>query len=49
LPKSLKGSGSIEVLNVGLREALQMGLTEDQDVVKAFAADTAQAALADCI
>jgi hypothetical protein len=37
--------GAIEVVNVGLHEALQMTLPEDQHMVQTLSADTAQAAL----
>src|SRR5262245_33587768 len=37
--------GTIEVINVGLHRALQMTLTENQDMVKAFSTDTAQVTL----
>jgi hypothetical protein len=39
--------GTIEIVTINLHEVLQVTLTEDQDMVNAFATDTAQTAFTD--
>lgn len=41
LSKTLMRPGAIEVVNIGFHDTPQMTLTQDQDMVKTFAADTA--------
>jgi len=45
LAKTLMRPGVIEVVHVGFHDSPEMTFTQDQDMIKTFAADTAQAAL----
>jgi len=49
LPKPLVGSSLIEIQDIGLEEAVELPLMEDQKMIQAFSPHTSQKTFADSI